>query len=96
MYSKSFRAGIAKYRNRIGIYVDMCLNAKDGINETNLRNRSNLNARQFGEYLPLLLDCRLLEKNEHEGNGGVSYHTTGKGLSLIDEYKKLCELLKKD
>ena len=77
-----------KRRDSIAIIVDILSVAGEKAKKTQIVYKANLNFRMVGEYLPHLLDKRLIENTDGE------YKTTEKGEEFLTDYRKMKEMLK--
>jgi len=85
---------VRKRRDRLYIMAEILEIAMEGVLKTQVMYKANLSFAQLNEYLHLLLDLKLLELSED--NQKNVYKTTSKGVSYIESYKKIRELLKKE
>lgn len=82
----------SRRRDRLFIMAEMLEIAKGGSLKTAVMYRANLSFAQLNEYLSLLLNLNLLERNKTSDK--VIYKTTEKGLRYLQSYKDIRELLK--
>ncbi len=78
-------------RSRFEIMVDILSAAKEGSNKTGIVYGARLNFRQAEDYFNFLMGAELLMKNNTDKNKTI-YHTTDKGVEMLERYKELIEL----
>jgi predicted transcriptional regulator len=72
-------------RDRFGIIANMLIEAKSGLNKTQLVHCCNLNWRQLLLYLDFLLINNLISK-EVDFDGSEKFVTTQKGNFFVKEF----------
>jgi predicted transcriptional regulator len=70
-----------KRRSCLAICLTVLKAAKNGVKKTHLLSSASLSYEQLIRYIEFLKAFGLIEEY------GNSYHTTGKGLELIEEYE---------
>jgi len=65
--------------------------ARDGVLKTQIMYRANLSFAQLNEYLNLLVKIDLLKVARIDGR--KIYKTTEKGLSYLERYREILQLL---
>ena len=65
----------------------------EGSVKTRIMYRCNLNSKQMQQYLSFLLECRFLEGRKDPNHATMSYYTTDLGLSFVEKYEQLQEVL---
>ena len=61
--------------------------------KTRIMYRCNLNSKQMQQYLSFLLECKFLEGRKNSTKVTTSYFTTDLGLSFVEKYEQLQEVL---
>ena len=61
--------------------------------KTRIMYRCNLNSKQMQQYLSFLLECKFLEGRKNPTKVTTSYFTTDLGLSFVEKYEQLQEVL---
>jgi predicted transcriptional regulator len=82
----------SKRRDKLFIIAEILEIAKDGVLKTQIMYRANLSFTQLNDYLNFMLKNELLEKvlmNDKE-----VYKATEKGMTFIQSYREINELLK--
>jgi predicted transcriptional regulator len=74
----------------IWLVLSQCI---DGSVKTRIMYRCNLNSKQMQQYLSFLLDCRFLDGRRDPNHVTLSYFTTDLGLSFVEKYEQLQEVL---
>ena len=76
-------------RNKIENISSILTEAKQGETKTHLMYNSNLNYKQFKEYVKLLLEIGFLENQLCKIPGKQTLRTTSKGLKFLRKYAEL-------
>jgi predicted transcriptional regulator len=84
----------SKRRDKLFIIAEILEIAKEGVLKTQIMYRANLSFTQLNEYIGFMLKISLLSKSSTNGKG--TYRSTDKGLSFLQRYVELAELLKTD
>jgi predicted transcriptional regulator len=79
-------------RGKFSIIADMLEVADGGAGKTQIMYRANLSFRQLEKYLRLMLEIDLLD--ETSNNGRKIYGATHKGITFLQRYYAIKELLK--
>ena len=79
-------------RDRLNIIADIVSLTIGGSLKTQVMYRANLSFSQVNEYLPLLLELRLLAAKTTKGR--TVYRTTSKGARFLRTYTEIRSLLK--
>ena len=66
--------------------------AVEGTLKTQIMYKANLSFTQLVEYLPLMLDCKLLTQTIYDGREG--YVVTEQGLEFLKKHSELVSMLK--
>jgi predicted transcriptional regulator len=74
----------------IWLVLSQCIG---GSVKTRIMYRCNLNSKQMQQYLSFLLECRFLEGRKDPNKVTTSYYTTDLGLSFVEKYEQLQEVL---
>jgi predicted transcriptional regulator len=74
----------------IWLVLSQCI---DGSVKTRIMYRCNLNSKQMQQYLSFLLECKFLEGRKDPNHVTTSYYTTELGLSFVEKYEQLQEVL---
>ena len=80
-----------KRRDRLFIIAEILDIAKDGALKTQIMYKANLSFAQLNTYLKLLLETQLLETLAK--NKKIIYKTTRKGVSYMESYREVIEIL---
>ena len=80
-----------KRRDRLFIIAEILDIAKDGALKTQIMYKANLSFAQLNTYLKLLLETQLLETLAK--NKKTIYKTTRKGVSYMESYREVIEIL---
>jgi len=78
-------------RDRLSIINRALEVTKEGVLKTQIMYRANLSYAQLNEYLSFLLETKLIDRVER--NGEVLYITNKKGLRYLKNYDKIRDLL---
>lgn len=70
-----------KRRSSLAICLTVLKAAKNGVRKTHLLSSASMSYEQLTKYIGFLKAFGFIEEY------GNSYHTTGKGLELIEEYE---------
>jgi predicted transcriptional regulator len=81
-------------RDRLTIMAQVLDIAREGTLKTQIMYRANLSFAQLNEYLSLLQEVKLLKVNTEDGR--TTYRTTVKGISYLENFSKIKDLLKKN
>jgi len=84
---------LERRRDRLHIMAEILQVTLEGALKTQVMYKANLSFAQLNQYLSLLLDLDLLELKKSSER--AVYKTTAKGMSFIESYKQIQELLKK-
>lgn len=79
-------------RSNIQIMRDMLKIGENGAGKTKLMYSANMSYTQIQKYLEFLVSHGLIDRVE-VGNPSVTYHVTGKGLSLLKSIDTVLEVL---
>lgn len=79
-------------RDKLFIIAEILEIAKEGTLKTQIMYKANLSFAQLKEYLSLLTELNLLEKNLIDEK--TYYKTTEKGLKFLESYKEILDLIK--
>jgi len=82
-----------KRRDRLYIMAEVLEIARNGSLKTQIMYRANLSFAQLNEYLGVLLEVSLLEEINEDGKG--VYRTTQKGITFLQNYYKIKDLLRR-
>ena len=74
----------------IWLVLSQCIG---GSVKTRIMYRCNLNSKQMQQYLSFLLECKFLEGRKDPNHFTTSYYTTDLGLSFVEKYEQLQEVL---
>jgi predicted transcriptional regulator len=74
----------------IWLVLSQCV---EGSVKTRIMYRCNLNSKQMQQYLSFLLECKFLEGRRDPNHTTLSYYTTDLGLSFVEKYEQLQEVL---
>jgi predicted transcriptional regulator len=85
---------IPKRRDKLIIMAEIVGIAKKGISKTHLMFKANLSFSQLNQYLSVLSNTGLLEKNAY--NGRVVFQATPKGIEFIERQQRVIDLLSDD
>lgn len=80
-----------KKRNHLTIIARILECAIDGAKKTKIMYEANLSYTQLESYLPFLVKLGLMDKNVLKNI--TLYKTTRKGLSFLEKFKELTEIL---
>lgn len=83
---------VLKRRDKLYIIAEILEIAKDGTLKTQIMYRANLSFAQLNEYLDFMLRMKLLDKVVE--NAKEKYKATEKGLSFLQLYHEITQLLK--
>jgi predicted transcriptional regulator len=83
-----------KRRDKLYIIAEILDIAKDGTLKTQIMYRANLSFTQLNDYLRFMLKIKLLEKIVE--NDKEKYKATEKGLSFLQRYREITQLLKEE
>ncbi len=81
-------------RDRLGIMAEVANVAKEPVLKTQIMYRANLSFAQLNTYLALMTDLKLLK--ESKIGRKTTYERTRKCDKLLEHYKEILILLKKD
>ncbi|MGB9741141.1 MAG: winged helix-turn-helix domain-containing protein [Candidatus Bathyarchaeia archaeon] len=81
-----------KRRDKLYIMAEILDIAKDGTLKTQIMYKANLSFTQLNDYLEFMLKIKLLEKIVE--NDKEKYKATEKGLSFLQRYREMTQLLK--
>ena len=84
---------LERRRDRLHIMAEILQVTLEGALKTQVMYKANLSFAQLNQYLSLLLDLDLLELKKSSER--AVYKTTVKGMSFLESYKQIQELLKK-
>src|SRR3990170_9074417 len=84
---------LERRRDRLYIMAEILQVTLEGALKTQVMYKANLSFAQLNQYLSLLLDLHLLELKKNSER--AVYKTTAKGMSFLESYKQIQELLKK-
>lgn len=78
-------------RSEIEIISKILTLSRTGAKKTEILYRGNLSYSQMQNYLPFLIEKNILEEHHVQNNGSSSklYKLTNKGLSLLEDIKKV-------
>ncbi len=79
-------------RGRFSIFADILEVADGGAGKTQIMYRANLSFRQLEKYLRFMLEINLLD--ETSNNGRKVYCATHKGITFLQHYDAIEDLLK--
>ncbi len=82
----------SKRRDKLFIIAEILEIAEEKTLKTQIMYRANLSYTQLNEYIAFMLKIGLLSRSSV--NGKRTYRTTDKGLSFLQRYVELAELLK--
>lgn len=80
-------------RDRLRIMAEIMEVAIEGCLKTHIMYRANLSFHQLNDFVSLLLDLKMLESVKIKGK--TTYKTTAKGLTYLESYRTIQELVKK-
>ncbi|MEM4703483.1 MAG: winged helix-turn-helix domain-containing protein [Candidatus Bathyarchaeia archaeon] len=81
-----------KYRSHFEIIALMLENVKEGEKSRfTIMKRANINSKQLGKYLRILLDMGFVNMVLHKGQ--LCYQTSEKGIEFLNHYYALLDLL---
>jgi predicted transcriptional regulator len=83
-----------KRRDKLYIISEILEIAMDGALKTQIMYRANLSFTQLNEYIKFMLEVNLLDKilEDHR----EIYKTTVKGITFLQCYREIVELLKRE
>ncbi|NWG10733.1 hypothetical protein HXY33_03140 [Candidatus Bathyarchaeota archaeon] len=84
----------SKRRDKLYIVAEILEIVKEGVLKTQIMYRANLSFTQLNEYLGFMIKNELIEKNLL--NDKDIYKATEKGLSFLQRYREITELLKEE
>ena len=84
---------LERRRDRLHIIAEILQVTLEGALKTQVMYKANLSFAQLNQYLSLLLDLDLLELKKSSER--AVYKTTVKGMSFLESYEQILELLKK-
>ena len=84
---------LERRRDRLHIMAEILRVTLEGALKTQVMYKANLSFAQLNQYLSLLLDLDLLELKKSSER--AVYKTTVKGMSFLESYEQILELLKK-
>ena len=84
---------LERRRDRLHIMAEILQVTLEGALKTQVMYKANLSFAQLNQYLSLLLDLDLLELKKSSER--AVYKTTVKGMSFLESYEQILELLKK-
>ncbi|MEM3737477.1 MAG: winged helix-turn-helix domain-containing protein [Candidatus Bathyarchaeia archaeon] len=70
-------------RSKLGVFYDILMIAKDGAKKTEIVYEGNLTFTRANQYLQILEDQNLIERN------GDRWVTTKKGLNFIKNFQRI-------
>lgn len=82
------------HRNRIEIMACILDNCKDGLTETILIDRCNLNLSHFNLYTKVLVETGLLTASGQNGGNDV-FDTTERGRQFLKDFREIKSILSK-
>ncbi len=92
MSMESLQSGKRK-RGWIEIVWLVLSQCTEGSVKTRIMYRCNLNSKQTQQYLSFLLECKFLEARKDPSHVTMSYYTTEQGVSFVEKYEQLQEVL---
>lgn len=83
-------------RSELDIVIGILSSSKDGTNKTSILYKNNLSYTQLQVYLPFLIEKKVIEEvcAKYEDRDMKLYRTTPKGLCLIEDAKRVLEILR--
>jgi predicted transcriptional regulator len=84
----------SKRRDKLIIMSEIIEITKKSTSKTHIMFKANLSFTQLNQYLSLLLDTGLIEKNEDDGR--VVFQATPKGVEFLERQQSVIDLLSVD
>jgi predicted transcriptional regulator len=84
----------SKRRDKLVIMSEIVAIAKKGTSKTQIMFKANLSFSQLNQYLTLLSNTGLLQKNAFKGK--VIFQATPKGLDFMDKQQQVFNVLNED
>ena len=83
-------------RSELDIIAEILKLSRNGTKKTNILYKGNLSYTQIQNYLPFLIDKKILEEClvKEKGKDHIYYKITPKGLDLLQSARKTLVLLK--